>query len=184
MRGTLDRLYDGAHWLACAALCLITALVVIQVGARVLDTLLQWAGIPPVGFIIPSLAEFAGFLMVGATFLALASTLKRGVHIRVTVALSLVPDRVRRVLNVAATSGGAALFTFVGWHALLLTVDSYRVGSVSYGIVPVPLWIPQAVMTLGFAVFAMALIDEAWQTVRSGSPAFERRKTSVLDDTG
>lgn len=182
MRGMLDRLYDGAHWLACAALCTITVLVVVQVGARVLDVLLQWAGIPPVGFIIPSLAEFAGFLMVGATFLALASTLKRGVHIRVTVVLTLLPEGLRRLLNIAATTAGAALFAFVGWHALLLTVDSFQVGSVSYGIVPVPLWIPQAVMTLGFTVFAVALVDEAWRTIRTGAPSFEDRATSILDE--
>lgn len=184
MRGILDRLYDGAHWLACAALCIITALVVIQVGARVLDTLLQAAGIPPVGFIIPSLAEFAGFLMVGATFLALASTLKRGVHIRVTVLLTLIPGGARRVLNIIVGAAAAALFGFVAWHALLLTVDSYQVGSVSYGIVPVPLWIPQAVMALGLAVFALALLDEVWQTIRTGAPDLERARTSVVDEGG
>lgn len=182
MRGMLDRLYDGAHWLACAALCVITALVVIQVGARVLDVLLQWVGIPPVGFIIPSLAEFAGFLMVGATFLALASTLKRGVHIRVTVVLTLVPERLRRGLNIAATTAGAGLFAFVCWHALALTVDSYQVGSVSYGIIPVPLWIPQGVMALGLAVFTVALVDEAWQTIRTGSPGFEEHTPGILDE--
>lgn len=183
MRGLLDRLYDGAHWLACAALCTIVALVVIQVAARVLDVSLQAAGIPPVGFIIPSLAEFAGFLMVATTFLALASTLKRGVHIRVTVVLTLVPDGMRRVLNIAAIMGGAALLTFVAWHALVLALDSYLVGSVSYGIVPVPLWIPQGVMALGLVVFAVALVDEAWRTIRTGAPAFESRKIGILDES-
>lgn len=184
MRGMLDRLYGGAHWLACAALCVITALVVVQVGARVLDTILEWTGFPPIGFIIPSLAEFAGFLMVGATFLALASTLKQGVHIRVTVVLGLLPDPARRLFNIVVGAAAAALFAFVAWHALLLTVDSYRVGSVSYGIIAVPLWIPQAVMTLGLAVFALALIDEVWQTIQTGKPDLERRHTSVIDRPG
>jgi len=182
MRGMLDRLYAGAHWLACAALCVITALVVVQVGARVLDKILQTFGIPPLGFIIPSLAEFAGFLMVGATFLALASTLKRGVHIRVTVVLGLLPQGARRVLNIVVGAAAAALFSFVAWHAVLLAVDSWSVGSVSYGIVPVALWIPQAVMAIGLSVFAVALIDEVWQTIREGEPEFERHRTSVLDD--
>ncbi len=181
MRGMLDRLYAGAHWLACAALCIITTLVVVQVGARVLDVLLRTVGIPPLGFIIPSLAEFAGFLMVGATFLALASTLKRGVHIRVTVILGLIPQGGRRALNILVGIAAAVLFGFVAWHALLLTIDSFQVGSVSYGIIPVPLWMPQGVMTLGLAVFALALADEIWETIRTGVPGHERHRTSILE---
>jgi len=182
MRGMLDRLYAGAHWLACASLCVITALVVVQVGARVLDKILQAFGIPPVGFIIPSLAEFAGFLMVGATFLALASTLKRGVHIRVTVVLGLLPEWAHGVLNIIVGSAAAVLFGFVAWHAAWLAVDSWDVGSVSYGIVPVALWIPQSVMALGLIVFAVALVDEVWETLSKGTPEFERHRTSVLDE--
>lgn len=182
MRGMLDRLYAGAHWLACAALCVITTLVVVQVGARVLDKVLEALGIPPIGFIIPSLAEFAGFLMVGVTFLALASTLKHGVHIRVTVVIGLLPPRAHRVLNIIVGAAVAALFAFAAWHAVLLAVDSFEVGSVSYGIVPVPLWIPQAVMALGLIVFTVALADEVWETVREGEPGFERHQSSVLDE--
>lgn len=183
MRGMLDRVYTGAHWLACAALCIITLLVVVQVGTRVLDVLLQAAGIPPTGFIIPSLTEFAGYLMVGATFLALASTLKHGVHIRVTVVLGVLPETLRRVLNILVGTGAAVLFGFVAWHALLLALDSYQFGSVSYGIVPVPLWIPQTVMALGLVVFAVALIDEVWETIRQGEPSFERHHTGILEDS-
>jgi len=182
MRGMLDRLYAGAHWLACAALCVITTLVVVQVAARVLDKILQALGIPPIGFIIPSLAEFAGFLMVGVTFLALANTLKRGVHIRVTVVLGFLPARIRRGLNIVVGTAAAALFAFVAWHAVLLAVDSFEVGSVSYGIVPVPLWMPQSIMALGLIVFAVALMDEVWETVREGKPEFERHSSSVLDE--
>jgi len=182
MRGMLDRLYAGAHWLACAALCVITTLVVVQVGARVVDRILPVLGLPPTGFIIPSLAELAGFLMVGATFLALASTLKRGVHIRVTVVLGLLPDTPRRLLNIAAGLAAAALFSFVAWHAVLLALDSYRVDSVSYGIVAVPLWLPQSVMALGLTVFAVALIDEVWTAIREGQPDFERQRPGILDE--
>lgn len=182
MRVVLDRVYAGAHWLACAALCVITLMVVVQVGARVVDALLVSAGLRPFGFIIPSLAEFAGFMMVGATFLALASTLKRGVHIRVTVALGLFGPRGHRLLNIIATLGGAVLFTFVAWHGGLLALDAHAFEPVSYGIIPVPLWIPQSVMALGLLVFAIALLDEACETIRSGTPSFEREKVSILEE--
>jgi len=182
MRGMLERLYAGAHWLACAALGVITTLVVVQVGARVLDRILEVLGFPPIGFIIPSLAELAGFLMVGATFLALASTLKRGVHIRVTVILGLLQGTPRRVLNIVTGLAAAALFCFIAWHAVQLALDSHRVDSVSYGIIPVPLWAPQAVMALGLIVFAVALIDEVWTTLRQGEPTFERQRAGILDE--
>lgn len=182
MRQLLDRLYAVAHGLACTTLCVIVTLVVVQVGARVLDKILEALGIPPTGFIIPSLAELAGFLMVGATFLALASTLKHGAHIRVTVILGLLPGAPRRILNIVAGIAAAALFCFVAWHAVQLALDSYRVDSVSYGIIPVPLWIPQAVMAVGLTIFAVALIDEVWVAIREGQPEFERQQSGILDE--
>jgi hypothetical protein len=50
--------------------------------------------------------------------------------------------------------------------------DSWRFNEVSYGIIPVPLAIPQAVMAFGALALLVALIDELVITVRDGRPSF------------
>ncbi|MEQ9245766.1 MAG: TRAP transporter small permease, partial [Nitratireductor sp.] len=78
MRKLMNGLYGAAEWLAMAALCVIAVLVFAQVMGRVVDSLLGLFGLPPFGFLVPSLAEIAGFLLVGASFMALAGSLRGG----------------------------------------------------------------------------------------------------------
>ena len=155
-----DILYAVAHALACAAIATLATLIVVQVLARALDGVLDLLGLPITGFIVPSLAEIAGFLFVAGTFLALASTLRHGVHIRVTLLLDHVPAPIGRALRALGALIGAVLFGYAAWHALELTRDSIRFDEVSYGIIAIPLAIPQSAMTVGLAAFALAMLHE------------------------
>ena len=158
---SLDRLYGAAHLLACLSIAVLAALIVVQVLARALDGILKLLGLPIVGFIIPSLAEIAGFLFVAGTFLALASTLRHGVHIRVTLLLDNVPAPIQRALKIATGLLGAALFGYAAYHAIELVRDSIKFDEVSYGIIAIPLAIPQAAMAAGLVLFALAMLHEA-----------------------
>ncbi|MFP3442366.1 hypothetical protein R0K18_32005, partial [Pantoea sp. SIMBA_133] len=62
MRKTINGLYGAAEWLAMAALGVIALLVFAQVFGRVIDAVIGLFGLPPFGFLVPSLAEIAGFL--------------------------------------------------------------------------------------------------------------------------
>ena len=159
--GALDRLFGLIHALACIAIASLAGLIVLQVAARALDAVLSLLGLPITGFIVPSLAEIAGFLFVAGTFLALASTLREGVHIRVTLLIDHVPGPVSRTLRTLAALFGAVLFGFASWHAWALTADSVRFNEVSYGIIAIPLAVPQAAMTAGLIVFVLAMLADA-----------------------
>jgi TRAP-type C4-dicarboxylate transport system permease small subunit len=52
------------------------------------------------GIVVPDAGDIAGDCMAGATFLALAHTLRSGGHIRVNLLLTHVPRRMRVVLEV------------------------------------------------------------------------------------
>ena len=161
MRRTLDTLYSTACALAALCLVVILVLVAAQVGARLLDFLLIAAGLTPTRFAVPSLAEIAGFLLAAATFLALADTLAKNVHIRVDLLTSRLPARSREILEgvvalVAAGIAGFATFAISG-----LALKSFDHGDLSYGMVAVPLALPQAMMALGLAVLVVALLDES-----------------------
>jgi TRAP-type C4-dicarboxylate transport system permease small subunit len=180
MRAALDRLYASALYLAAACLVLIAALVGAQVLGRIYDVALKLLGYSPYGFLVASLAEISGYLLAAASFLALAATLKRGAHIRVTIVLGAVPGRARRWLELWTLAVGTVFIAFVSFHLILLVHDSYRFKEVSYGIIPVPLAIPQAVMAAGAIVLLIALVDELLLTWRTGRPSFRSGESAVL----
>lgn len=172
MRKALDALYGAALVGACLSMILIAALVFVQILGRVADSLAVFAGLPRYGFVIPSLAEIGGFLFVASAFLALPSTLRAAGHVRVTLLLRYFGPRGDRVMTFLVLLGAIALTAFAVWSVWLLTWGSFVRGSLSIGIIAIPLWIPQAVMTLGLVIFGIALVDELVAMLRGGQPAF------------
>lgn len=172
MRTILDRVYVAAERLAMAALAAIALMVFAQVMGRIADVIMVALGWPPYGFLVPSLAEFAGFLLVAASFLALAGSFRAGTHIRVTLAIGNLPDRFRRFVELAVLAGGTFLAVYFTYYAVLLAVDSYRFDEVSFGIIAMPLWIPQGLMALGVGVFALALIDDLVAALKGHTPSY------------
>lgn len=179
MRKALNSLYQASTVLAACCLVVIASLVVLQVAGRLIDGALVRVGLEPFGLQVPSLAEIAGFLLVGASFMALAGTLRNGDHIRVSILLQAAPGSVARVLNIWTTLVALCLASYFTWHAGWLAVDSYTYNEVSFGIIPIPLVIPQAVMTTGLFVFAVALLDDLIVSLRGQGPSFE---TVVKED--
>ena len=172
MRKLLDGLYAGALALACLALATIALLVLLQVGARALDRAAMALGFGRIGLAIPSLAEFGAFLFVAAAFLALPATLRGAGHVRVTLLLRLLGPRGDRLMTLGVLLAGLGLALFAAWHAGAQAAASWARGSVSYGLVPVPLWLPQSAMVAGLALLAVALLDEAVAVLRGRGAAF------------
>lgn len=179
MRKALDTLYGAAMLGACLSMVGIAVLVFVQVMGRVIDRTLLTFGFSRWGIAVPSLAEIGGFLFVASATLALAYTLRVAGHVRVTLMLRLLPPVATRVLTVLVLAAALGLAVFATWHIGLRAHDAWSSGRVSFGRVRIPLWIPQAVMTTGFAVFCIALLDELVAALR-GQPAFraeeERRE--------
>lgn len=180
MRKALDGLYAAGLWLAAAAMVAIAVLVLAQVAGRVLDRLLGWTGAGAAGLAVPSLAEFGGFLFVAAAFLALPATLRAGTHVRVTLlATALRPGSLpARAVELAVLAAAAALAAFASWHSGVQAWDSWVFGTVSYGMIPVPLWLPQGAMTAGLGLFCLSLLDELATAAAGGTPTFRAAESS------
>jgi TRAP-type C4-dicarboxylate transport system permease small subunit len=159
MRRFLDTLYDAAGYAAAGALLLIFGLVALQVAARLFDGAMLMLGFPAAGFIVPSIAEICGFLLAAASFLALAKTLTSFAHIRVGMLVDRFAPRPRRWAEVLAGIVASIIATYATVALARLTLKSFAFNDLSYGIVPVPLALPQAVMTLGLAILAVSLVD-------------------------
>jgi TRAP-type C4-dicarboxylate transport system permease small subunit len=179
MRSFLDWLYKAAGVLAAACLALIALLVVVQLGGRIVDGALKLVGLPPRGFVILSLAEFAGYLLAAASFLALAPTLKAGAHIRVTMLLSAVGEERRKPLEIVALIAAVIFSGFLTIALGRLALDSWRFNEVSTGLVPVQLVYPQAAMTLGLVILTVAFLDELGIVLARGRPSFRSSEDAV-----
>jgi TRAP-type C4-dicarboxylate transport system permease small subunit len=172
MRRVLDGIYNTALGAACAAMVLIAVLVMAQILGRLIDRLLMAAGVAPLGLSLPSLSDFGGFLFVAAAMLALPATLRKAGHVRVTLLLGLGGPGLQRAITGFALLVSIGLGAFATWHAAAQAIDSWRFGTTSFGMVPVPLWGPQAVMALGFGLLVLALVDELLTLLRGAVPAF------------
>lgn len=183
MRRLFDAIYNGALIAACAAMVAIAVLVLVQVLGRIIDRVAILLGREPLGIAVPSLSEFGGFLFVAAACLALPATLRAGGHVRVTLALGLMGPRLGKLMTALVLLAALGLCGFAAWHSAEQMLDSWRFNTVSFGMVRVSLWIPQAAMTAGFVLLLVALLDELLALMRGGLPAFQRaedgRKDSV-----
>jgi TRAP-type C4-dicarboxylate transport system permease small subunit len=111
-------------------------------------------------FHVPGTDAYAGYLMAASGFLALAHTLKRGEHIRVTVLLGLLRGAARRGLEVWALFAASALACLSAFYSARLAWQSHTFNDISTGNDATPLWLPQLGMAIGTAILAIAFIDE------------------------
>ena len=148
MRRLLDALYDGAAWLAALFMVALLIAVLLSIGGREL------------GFHVKGTDAYAGYCMAAAGFLALAHTLKRGEHIRVTLLLSALPTGVRRALEIWSLACAVLLSAVLAFYSARLAWQSNKFHDISTGNDATPLWIPQLGMALGTAILLVAFIDE------------------------
>jgi TRAP-type C4-dicarboxylate transport system permease small subunit len=180
MRFCLDLLYRAALWLSAACLVAIALLVGVQVLARLLDAALKLMGREPVGIVILSLAEIAGYLLAAASFLALAGTLKAGAHIRVTLVLAALGEKRRRSLEIWVLGAAVLFCTYIAYSLSRFAYYSWLFHEVSPGLIPVPLAIPQAAMAFGMLVLVIALIDELVIVLKGAHPTFRRAEDALI----
>jgi TRAP-type C4-dicarboxylate transport system permease small subunit len=148
MRRSLDALYDGAAALGAVFMVLLLAMVLLSIASRQL------------GFNVPGIDAYAGYMMAAAGFLALAQTLKKGEHIRVTLLISALRGRARQGFELWALFAASALALLFAFYSCRLVWQSHAFHDISTSNDATPLWLPQLSMALGTVVLAIAFIDE------------------------
>lgn len=169
MRRFLDNLYLATGWAAAFIILGIAVLISAQV---LLNFATRVFGLP-LPSTIPSYADFAGFMLAAATFLAMPYTLRSGGHIRVSLVTARLPRRAQFGLELGVLVLSAAFVGYACWFCIALVLESLHFNDLSNGIVPIPLWIPQAVMSLGMTLLWVSLIDSLVQTWARGAPVIQ-----------
>jgi TRAP-type C4-dicarboxylate transport system permease small subunit len=158
VRRFLDNLYNAAGALAALFLIGTLVMVVLGIAGRLLD------------FNVPGTDSYAGYCMAAAGFLALAHTLKRNEHIRVTLILERLSGRPHHLLELWALAAGTALAALFAYFSVRLAYQSWDFHDISTGNDATPLWIPQTTMALGTVILFIAMVDELvleWQGKRT-----------------
>ncbi|MFV2001704.1 MAG: TRAP transporter small permease [Paracoccaceae bacterium] len=169
MRKLLDKLYKASGFLAAGFLVLICAVVSAQVVLNLITKIFGTA----YSFTIPSYADFAGFFLASASFLALAYTLTRGGHIRVTLLIQTFGRIPRLAAELFSLSFGALMSAFATYYMIRLNIESFGFGDLSFGIIAIPIWIPQLAVSGGLAMLTIAFVDLIWLTLRAGRPVLK-----------
>lgn len=148
MRKFLDALYNGAAALAALFMVLLLVMVLLSILGR------------EFGFYVRGTDAYAGYFMAAAGFLALAHTLKKGEHIRVTLLVNAVKGGAKKAIEVWALAAAVALSALFAYYSVKLSVNSFQFKDISTGTDATPLWIPQIAMGVGAVVLLIAFIDE------------------------
>ncbi len=148
MRRVLDLLYDACAWLAALAMICTLLAVLVSIVSRQL------------GINVPGTDAYAGYAMAAAGFLALAHTLKKNEHIRVTLLLGRLKGGALHGLEMWALSAAVLLAALFAFYSVRLAWVSHAINDVSTGNDATPLWIPQLAMAVGTVVLFIAFLDE------------------------
>jgi TRAP-type C4-dicarboxylate transport system permease small subunit len=111
------------------------------------------------GFHIPGTDAYAGYSMAACGFLALAHTLTRGEHIRVTLLLERLGATWRRRLELWSLAAATLLSALFAFYSVRLAFQSWDFNDISTANDATPLWIPQLAMAAGTVVLLVAFAD-------------------------
>ncbi len=154
MRKALDLLYDAAAYAAAFFMVGVLLMVLASVVGRL------------VGFNLRGSDAYAGYCMAAASFLALAHTLKRGEHIRVTLFLERFGGRLKRPLDLWCHAVGTFFCAILAFYSARLVWQSHAFHDISQGNDATPLWIPQLAMAAGSMVLLVAMVDDLILLIR------------------
>jgi TRAP-type C4-dicarboxylate transport system permease small subunit len=160
MRSPLDPLYKLTAFLAVLAMLAIGAIILTDV------TLRQF------GMQVRSSDDFAGFALAATGFLGLASTYRRGEHIRVGLITDRLSGAPRKALEIFALTIGIIAVAWAAWWIGRLVYDSWRFHEVTMGLVPIKLWVPQSALFFGLAVLLIAMVEDMVRLLAGRKPSY------------
>lgn len=130
--------------------------------------------------------EVSTYVLATGVAWSVACTFRRRGHIRIDVVFFLLPHKWQTLLEIVATAT-MALFAFaLSYYSWQLSLTSFWQGVKSVTSLQTPLFIPQALMALGFSTFAievLLLLLEQMAQVVSSDPQSDLPSLPTLSET-
>ncbi len=154
----IERLSDVLAKLSAVALGLMTLLILLEI--------FLWNTFAKTTLIAD---EYSAYGLAAIIFLGAGYTLKEKGHIRITLVLNLLPRRLALLVELLAGSSATILVGYITWQLIRMTFSAWRYGATSGTLTATPLWIPQALIVVGAAVFALQMAVETLRVMPSAS---------------
>jgi TRAP-type C4-dicarboxylate transport system permease small subunit len=160
MRRFLDRLYLVSGAIGALFVLLIC---VLMVGQSVLREF---------GVRTGAVNDLVAWSCAAASFFAMAHAFKHGDFVRVTLLLEHLPESRRRWFEIAALSIASVSVAYLAFWANKFTYDSWSFNEKAQGLLPIPIWIPQASFAIGSILLLVAVVDELVIVLRGARPSY------------
>ncbi len=162
IRRALDALYLAGGILGAIALASIGGIIAAQVIGR------------QFGATVLGADDLTAFSVAASATLPLAYAFRHGAHIRVDLIIGRLRGAPRFATETVALLLSAGLCTFFAYSMIDLAMDSFEFDDVAQGSVAWKLWVPQGLVGVGTALFALCLIDDLVVHLAGGTPSYRR----------
>jgi TRAP-type C4-dicarboxylate transport system permease small subunit len=115
--------------------------------------------------------EYSAYGLALIIFLGAGFCLKERGHIRITLVLGLLPQRLERLITFVATAVTTVFFGYLWWYLFKMVQSTVRYQSTSGTLTNTPLWIPQTLMLIGAGCFFLQFVGttiRTFQAIASG----------------
>ena len=115
--------------------------------------------------------EYCAYGLAAIIFLGAGYCLKEKGHIRITLVLGFLPEKLSRIITFAATGVTTIFMGYLWWYLLKMVRAAIRYNSTSGTLTNTPLWIPQTLMLVGAACFFLQLFAttlKTYQAIQTG----------------
>ena len=154
--GWTEKLSDWMASLSAVTLGLMTVLILVEI--------LLWNTVQKTTLIAD---EYCAYGLAAIIFLGAGYCLKEKGHIRITLVLGFLPDKVSRVITFLSTCITTLFMGYLWWYLLKMVRSAVRYESTSGTLTNTPLWIPQSIMLIGAACFFIQLLGITLKTFRA-----------------
>lgn len=130
---------------------------------------------------IPSLTwaeEFCRFCWIWSVFLSLPYTIRMGNMLRVGVLLDMMPNVLRRTINVLVSIITTSCMALLAWHSVSVVSAIKASGEASPAMLW-PMWIVYSVMLIGFVLAVLRGIQQVAGNIKH----FNDKELTTLEQT-
>lgn len=160
MRRFLDRLYILSGAVGASFIVLIALFMVAQ-------SILRELGIKT-----GAVNDIVSWFCAAASFFAMPHSFKHGDFVRVTLLLEKLSPNTRRYFELICLLIACISVGYLAYWANKFTYESYLFNEKAQGLLPIPIWIPQASFAIGSIVLWIAMVDEFFLVLNGKIPSY------------
>ncbi len=111
--------------------------------------------------------EYCAYGLAAIIFLGAGYCLKEKGHIRITLVLGLLPEKVSRIITFLSSGVTTIFMGYLWWYLFKMVKATFHYNSTSGTLTNTPLWIPQTIMLIGAACFFIQVVATTVKTYQA-----------------